>query len=301
MGSDGTQQADVQPMEELSRLVAGELDVSPAEADQIVNAWPDANLEGGELPLGPFALFYDLVRLIWAHEWAHALCGHVDVASEMLGFGRLHEFSSDRPGGDVVPELGAPRAEVLQAMESHADEFATRLCVGEILWGHDPVGRLAGPKINLVERMVFFNVACSVFAVIWALQERRYAREDTFFPPPREADPNAPDLLFVPLRSSHPPAVLRYMRFRDFAGQIGSEYAPQLGPAANATTTSYIDASLSKMSPHFHHLLTVSPGIARTPTQTRLMAYERHLLEIGVPLGPLLEAHGYVPTADPAG
>jgi hypothetical protein len=300
-GAEADERVAAEPLEELSELVAGDLDVSQAEADRIVTAWPAPNLEGGELPLGPFALFYDLVRLVWAHEWAHALCGHVDVAAEMLGFGRLHEFSSERPVADVVPELGYPRAEVLQAIESHADEFAARLCVGEILWGHDPVGRLAGPRINLVERMVFFNVACSIFAVVWALQERRYSGEDSFIPPAGGYEADAAESLFVPLRSSHPPAVLRYMRFRDFAGQLGSNYAPELGPLANATTTRYIDDRLSVMSPHFYHLLYVSPGIARTPIQERLIAYERYLLGIGVPLGPLLEANGYVPTADPTG
>lgn len=301
LGAEAGEGAAAEPVQELTELVAGDLDVSQAEADQIVGAWPAANLEGAELPLGAFALFYDLVRLVWAHEWAHALCGHVDVAAEMLGFGRLHEFSSERPVADVVPELGHPRAEVLQAIESHADEFATRLCVGEILWGHDPVGRLAGPKINLVERMVIFNVACSIFAVVWALQEHRYSGEDSFIPRAADSERGAPDALFVPLRSSHPPAVLRYMRFRDFAGQLGSNYAPELGPAANALTTRYIDERLSVMSPHFHHLLYVSPGLAKTPIQKRLIAYERYLLEIGVPLGPLLEANGYVPTVDPTG
>ena len=106
------------------------VEVSRAEALKIVAGWPAADTCAAQLPLGGFALFYDLLRLVWLHEWAHALCGHAGLAHKELGLLRLHEFAAEREGEDVVEGLGFPRHEVMQALELHADGFATRYCVG---------------------------------------------------------------------------------------------------------------------------------------------------------------------------
>ena len=56
----------------LASLIDGDAEVSEAEALAIVSAWPAANTQGAQIEVGEYTLFYDLVRLIWLHEWAHA-------------------------------------------------------------------------------------------------------------------------------------------------------------------------------------------------------------------------------------
>lgn len=286
----------------LTGLLAGKVEVSEAEALEIVGSWPPANTQSAQIELAEYALFYDLIRLIWLHEWAHALCGHVTFASDALGLMRLHEWSADRVEERPIEKLGHSRHEVLQALEVHADEFATRYCVDKILWGFDPVGQLAGPKVDLVDRLLVFNVACCVFAVIWSLAEQQYYPGISFFPPRPPLTSNEPDPLFVTFKTSHPPAALRYYRFRGFQRDLAVRYsqpgAATLSPSVDAVSFGILEI-LASASPHFYNLRGETPMLARTPTMKRLEAYEDHLLKIGVTLTPYLEAAGYLPTRDP--
>jgi hypothetical protein len=289
---------------DLGLLLDGDAEVSEAEALQIAATWPPADVRAAQLPLGAFALFNDLLRLVWLHEWAHALCGHVALAKDQLGLATLHEFAADRAGDQLVEGLGFPRHEVLQALEMHADEFAVRYCVGKLLWGQDPVGDLAGPNVNLVERLVIFNLACCAFAVMWESAEQRYQPGMTFYPS-REAEvPEEDSRLFVTYPTSHPPAALRYLRFRGFQRDLAMDYALREPQAARLPTL--VDSlswrmleELGELDPRFFRLRVDTPMVARTPEMTRLEAYEAHLLKIGAVLGPFLEKTGFVPTSDP--
>jgi hypothetical protein len=285
----------------LTGLLAGTGEVSEAEALDIVASWPSADTQSAQIELGEYTLFYDLIRLIWLHEWAHALCGHVHFTSNTLGLAQLHEWSADRMDERQVEKLGYPRYEVLQALELHADEFATRYCVGEILWGFDPIGQIAGPNVDLIDRLLMFNVACCVFAVIWSLAERQYYPDMSFVPGQHAVPSGEPDPLFVTFKTSHPPAALRYYRFRDFERELAVKYsAAMLSPMVDAVSIGFLD-TLAYACPHFYQLLHQTPMIAKTPTMKRLEAYEGHLLQIGNVLTPFLETSGYLPTRSLSG
>ena len=286
----------------LGQLINGELAVSELEALAIVSSWPSAKAQSLEIELGEYALFHDLIRLIWLHEWAHALCGHVGFAATALGLGQLHEFSADRPGAQTIESVGYPRHEVLQALELHADEFATRYCVTALLWGYDPVGQIAGPKVDLIDRLLIFNVACCVFAVLWSVAEQRFAPGESFYPPRPDLASEEPDPLFQVFKTTHPPAALRYMRFRDFQRDLTWEYGrhagPTLSPSVDAASFGFLD-TLAEINPHFYDLRNQTPVAVQTPRMKRLTAYEAHLLEIGMVLAPFITATGFRPTVDP--
>ena len=288
------------PDAELAGLIDGTVGVSEAEAVEIVESWPDALTFSGNLELGEYALFYDLIRLVWLHEWAHALCGHVVVAAGALHLMELHEFSAGRAEDVPLEGAGYSRLEMLQALEIHADEFATRYCVGQILWGFDPIGQLAGPKVDRIDRLLIFNVACCVFAVVWALAEQQYSPGMSFYPPPATAD--APDRIFSIIKASHPPAALRYLRFRDFQRDLAASYSDggtYLSPMVDAASFGFLE-TLGQANPHFFSLQNKTPMLAKTPTQKTLIAYEAYLLKLNDVLMPLLARAGFVPTAQPS-
>jgi hypothetical protein len=277
-------------------------DDAPVPTDWVtraVAAWPDARTRGLQTRLGGFALFYDLLRLVWLHEWAHALCGHATFAREQLGLARLHEFSAERMADATDAVSGLPRHEVMQALEMHADEFALRYCVGEITAGNDPVAEIAGPRIDLLERLSIFNLACCVFAVMWSSAEQRLLPELTFYLPRAQRE-RGEGPHFVPYRSSHPPAALRYLRFRNLQRNLleawsGSE------PRAAALRSS-VDAhsflmlnDLAGLDPSFADLKKNTPGVAATPETDLLADYEEHLVSIGGALAPALCECGFLP------
>jgi hypothetical protein len=292
-----TTQPKLEQDPQLNALLEGNAQVSESEALEIISNWPSSS-KGNQIDLGSYTLFYDMIRLIWLHEWAHALCGHLTVMKTELGLSRLYEFSTERAGTDSDRKLPFPQNEVIQALEIHADEFATRYCVNEILWGYDPMAEIAGPTIDLVDRLFMFNVACCVFTVIWTLAEKKYAPEDTFYPP------RSSTAWSQITKSTHPPAALRYDRFRNFQRELAAKYGLQKGGQAS-TLTFYVDATsfnfldtLGEISRYFPSLLiAITPLVARTPNMYRLEDYEKHLLEIGnTYLFPKLEKFSYQPT-----
>ena len=287
-------QPEIAMNNELTTLLEGTTEVSQADALDIISGWP---LKGPQLDLGPYSVFYDLVRLVWVHEWAHALCGHVVVANQELGISRLHEFSAERADAVSADDVEFSSNEILQAMEMHADEFAVRYCINEIFYGHDPMADIAGPKIELVDRLLIFNTACCVFAVTWALGEKQYAPEDTFYPRPSEGDQAS----FRITRSTHPPALVRYDRFRNFQRELTMLYGMKHGASGFLTSVDSLSftflETLGKVSPYFESLDASTPLIAKTPTQKTIEAYETHLLRLGPFISRKLEHAGYVPTS----
>jgi hypothetical protein len=283
---------------QLDALLEGNSKVSESEALEIISNWPSPFGEK-QIDLGSYTIFYDMIRLIWLHEWAHALCGHLTFVKMELGLDRLQEFSMERAGTDSNKKLPFPRENVMQALEIHADAFATTYCVNGILQGYDPMATIAGRTINLVDRLFMFNVACCLFTVIWSLAERKFAPEDTFYPPPSSTT------LSQITKSTHPPAALRYSRFRHFQRELTVKYGFQLGGqyadlniSVDAVSLRFI-GTLGEISGYFPSvLLAVTPFIASTPTMKRLDDYEKQLDEIGnTYLRPKLEKLCYLPTS----
>ena len=285
---------------ELTLLLEGNLQVSEAEALEIVSGWPAPESQT-QTELGSFSIFYDAIRLIWVHEWAHALTGHATLLQEELGLSRLYEFSTERAGDSLYEQF--PRNEVLQALEVHADEFATRTCVRGILWFSDPVADIAGPRIDLIDRLLLFNVACCIFAIVWALQEKKYSPDDTFRPPLKPLTDEDTGPIFAITKSTHPPAAMRYQNFRGYEREIASMYRDaqgqaHLGPVVDAYSFGFVD-KLGELSPHFYALKVLTPLIARTPTTKILEAYADRLVEVSAAISPKLEERYYLPTNDP--
>jgi hypothetical protein len=241
---------------------------------------------------------------IWLHEWAHALLGHVTFASSELRIAQLHEFSTERVGEQVIDHLGYPRNEVLQSLEIGADEFAVQYCVRQILWGRDPIGDIAGPKIDLVDRLMIFSAACSVFAVMWSRAEQQYSPDMSFYPS-REMVlmSNNPDREFVAFKTTHPPAALRYYRFCGFRDDLAREWDQlnntKLMVGVSASSGFFVCEYLSAIDKDFHQVQVETPGVFKTPTMKCLEAYQARLLGMGPKVAPLLKEMGFVPTVDP--
>ena len=285
-----------QPDETLRRLMAEETSISESKALEIVSSWPSADTASAQLDLGEYALFYDLIRLIWVHEWAHALCGHVSFASRNLHMMQLNEVSADRIKGPLAKEMEYSRAEILQGIEMHADEFAARYCVGQILWGYDPIGRIAGPVVNLGDRLLIFNIACCIFAILWSLLEKKYEPGISFYPSPASSDPEAS---FTLVKNTHPPAALRYLRFRGFQRDLTAKFSKE----NNQPLFSYVDgqsykflSTLSSLDWHFDELFKITPLLVATPTIEVLEEYEAHLRKVAESFAPMLEELNYIPT-----
>jgi len=287
----------------LASLLAGDVAVSEAEAEAIVAGWPDPMQDGQQIELGPYALFHDLVRLIWVHEWAHALTGHVRLTARDLTLMGFAEFSPERSKFEVKAAEQPPAHEIFQALELHADEFAVRYLAQQILWGYDPIGHVAGPRVDLVDRLLIFNTAFCVFAVMWWVAEMRYTPDESFTPKPHDLTSEAPEPLFDPFTTTHPPAALRYLRFRDFEREVAAQgratYGDSLSPLVDAVSFGFLNEVLTDLDGHFGTFLAVTPMLAKTPTMARLIAYESHLLRINEFTEPRLVELGYVPTRDP--
>ena len=282
---------------DLCRLIDGDVDVGIAEAQAIVAGWPEPHAWGLQCGFGAWALFQDLLRLVWMHEMAHALCGHVGVVQDRLGLTRLHEFAAERQSTDRVPGLDLPRHLVLQALETHADEFAAAWCVEQLLDVKDPASAMAGPRVDLASRLVVFNLACCVFAVMWAEAERRERPGMSYMPPRHEQDRG---VTFNPVDSSHPPAAIRYLRFRTTHQRLLDALAAQEPQAGGLRLK--VDAhsfgmlaALERLDPRFGELRVVTPMMAETPQMQRLADYEDLMLDVGDLLVPWVTQAGFVP------
>ena len=282
---------------DLVALIQGDVDVSRAEAQAIAGTWPAPHAWGLQCGFGGWALFYDLLRLVWLHEVAHALCGHVAVVQDRLGLAGLQEFAAERQPTVRVQDLDLPHHFVMQAFETHADEFAAAYCIEQQLFVKDPVSAIAGPHVDLASRLVVFNLACCVFAVMWA-QAERGGRTGMSYAPTREQQDQG--LTFRPVDGSHPPADFRYLRFRTTQQRLLDEFHAQEPQAAglrlkvDAHSFGMLEA-LERMDPRFGDLRAITPMVAKTPKMQQLADYEDLMLDVGDLLAPWLREAGFVP------
>ena len=161
----------------------------------------------------------------------------------------------------------------------------------------DPVSAIAGPHVDLASRLVVFNLACCVFAVMWA-QAERGGRTGMSYAPTREQQDSG--LTFRPVDGSHPPADFRYLRFRTTQQRLLDEFHAQEPQAAglhlkvDAHSFGMLEA-LARLDPHFGDLRAITPMVAKTPKMQQLADYEDLMLDLGDLLAPWLREAGFVP------
>jgi hypothetical protein len=260
----------------LSQLLVGGLPVSEAEAVQIADSWPLAPYT--EDDLGPWAVFYDLVRLVWLHELAHALCGHLAFVRDHLALMALHSSTPDGEFRGTQLPVDGPTAEIQQCLEMHADEFAVRSLLGEILYGVDPVALMLYTNTDLGDRLLHLNTAFCVYAVLWELDEKKPTATSTGW-----AD------------RSHPPVDLRYDRFRNFQREAAIDYDERLGTVVDGLTLEFLDI-LCQASPLFSDLYRLTPFVVRTPSMDEAERYEQHLMRLMPSIAKCLTEQAYLPT-----
>lgn len=275
----------------LNLLLEGETAVSEAEALTISADWP-ISYTGDINP--SYTLFCDLVRIITLHEWAHALCGHLTVVEKTMGTTQYSDFSKQREDYETSPECRPPNNELYQAMELHADEFAARFCVRNILWGYDTAIGHETHAVDLVTRLLIFNTACSIFAIIWSLSELNFKEKGIFFL----------DYSGEISNSTHPPAALRYDRLREFERQFVVYYSLE-NPLANKLSLLVDSISYRALdifgdtSPYFLELLRYTPFLMRPPIRNALEEYEKKLMtSTSEFLRQELSKHCYAPTVE---
>lgn len=261
---------------ELSALLSGDHEVSSAEAIGIAETWPSPMDIYTEDELGTWAVFYDLIRLVWFHELAHALCGHIRFAKETLGLMALYESSAEGQRSTAQVPDGLT-SEILQCLEMHADEFAVRSSLGEILWGHDPAGLMIRLRVDLGDRLLHLNTAFCVFAVLWELDERKRTLQAVAW-----------------TERSHPPVDLRYDRFRNYQRELCMGYDTSLLTVVDTFSLAFLQV-LAQASPYFSDLARLTPLLFRTPSMDDVERYEQHLLRLEPAIAAGLELHGFIP------
>lgn len=280
-------QEELKSDRELDALLNNNTKVLASEVLSIVKNWP-LPLNNKKHDLGGYTIFYDLIRLIWLHEWAHAIFGHITITNEMLGMSKFLEFSKDRVNKDNYNQIPFPRNHVLQAIELHADSFAVIYCVRNILSGYDPIKAIAGNDLNLIDRLVLFNFACCTFTVIWALAESIYN--------PLEKTQK----LMIVENTTHPPAALRYDRFRNFLNELTHYYCEEenieqnLVASINVYSLRFTQIT-GKINSNYRDILSpLQSFFARTPNQKYAFEYERHIEKVGVFLEPQFLKNGFI-------
>ena len=263
---------------DISALLLGSEQVTEREALRIATSWPSPNDMYTETDLGLWAVFYDLVRLVWCHEIAHGLCGHTEFCQNYLRLPRLSESSPERRGSAVIGGIGGTKAEVLQCQEMHADEFSVRFNLLQILYGYDPVGLFVASRVDLIDRLLHLNTAFCVFAILWALEE----------------DPSRK----LPWKeATHPPVGLRYDRFRGFQRELAMMYDAQLLTSVDAFSFLFLER-LAQASPYFAELQVITPLITQTPTTKSLVQYESNLMRLGPAIEAATQPYVYWPTKE---
>lgn len=268
-------------------------EVSDDLVKQIVSNWPSAFTEYGQVDLGDWSVFYDLLRTIWVHEWAHAVCGHMQFVDKKLGLMAYPEHSAERLSEEKKASLSHPTNEVLQVLEMHADEFSIRYNFDELLYGREPVTVIGGPRIDLTDRILILDTAFCIFCIWSEIVEHRYFPDVTFEP----SDSSGKEI-FAPYPISHPPAALRYLRFRDFQREFALNYDPRLQITVDSVSFSMLRL-LGAACKWFNRLLPITPLLTKTPVMKQLIAYETYLLNVGEEVFPYLDQYNFKPTMLP--
>lgn len=253
---------------QLVRLLRRFVTPNWAQADSIAKGFPDPMSQGAGF--GGYMVLSDLVRLIWVHEWAHIMLGHVDLFA-LMGQRELDEHSSRRDS--ISGSLnGAPWPHVLQLFELHADQFAVSFLAQQILRGYDPVGAMASAEVNLVHRLCILAAACAIFAVDASLKE---AKKD-------------------PKTATHPSAGMRYMCMLQQVEGVATEFNAGL-TIARAYVYRMIE-DLAALSEDFYQLLEITPMLAKTPRYKDMCRVSDYLFEtIGQKIDPIRRSYVYFP------
>lgn len=120
------------------------------------------------------------------------------------------------------------------------------------------------PSLNratdLADRLVIFNTACAIFAIVWYAAEWYERKGDA-------------------TEATHPPAPLRYMRFRTFQRRVLIECSksdPSLNFRVDMRSTLFLEV-LAEMCPLFRSLYNITPMLKDTEEMLALDAYESQL------------------------
>ena len=261
---------------ELMRLLRRFRAPSWREAEEVAQGFP--MIATRDNPFGGYMVFQDLVRLIWLHEWAHVMLGHSELWADQAGQFRFAEHDAARKSMLQNEIDGVPWALALQSFELQADQFAATFITQQILWGFDPAGALAGPSVDLVQRLCMFAAACAVFAVDSALVEGSRAN---------------------PLECSHPSAALRYMTLLNVIQEVAASYDdPRLAGYVQVSSFGFIER-LARLNRDFWDLLSVTPMLAKTPIYKDLCREQDLLMTtIGQRLSDLRLQYTYFPTKE---
>lgn len=240
-----------------------------SQGDTIARGFPDPSRRGAGF--GGYMVLSDLIRLIWVHEWAHVMLGHVDLNS-MMGHTGLDEHSARRDGNSVGALEGMPWPHVLQFFELHADQFAVSFLTQQVLRGYDPAGAMAGAEVDLIQRLCALAAACAVFAVDSFLKEDK-------------ADPNL---------ATHPSAGMRYMCMLQQIETVAIEYDPGLTIARTYTYRMIED--LVALSEDFYDLIQITPMLFKTPRYKEMCRVSDYLFEtIGQKVDLIRQPYVYYP------
>ncbi|TBC95136.1 hypothetical protein ELH26_14395 [Rhizobium leguminosarum] len=226
--------------------------------------------------IGAFAIFYDMLRLLIAHELFHIILGHASFSQRMLGLGPIAEKPQSRLKSFHETE-GEATTDILKSFELHADEMAMKLNIGQILYGKDISGYMMDPHVDLVERLTIFNIACSIFTLFWRAEEQ--------------------DLSIDSMSTTHPPAGLRYLNFRDYQREMAGVYDPNLLFAVDSLSLNALSL-LSEIAGEFNGLLNLTPLLFRTPTMKKLARLSDHFMAVNVRMSENWKPLVYIPSRE---
>jgi len=179
----------------LWNLINENTDVNESVAISIAEKWRRNYSKSG---LGSHIVFYDLVRMIWLHEWSHCIYGHLEIAKSELGLTQLKEHDILNP----FSQQNHSKLKTLQSMEFEADKTAISTMVFQILKGFDPAMSLFSKQDTVLSnRLSILNLAVAAFTSLWSIKEIKNG-----IPKP----PTSFGLDEI-VNSSHPPAILRYV------------------------------------------------------------------------------------------
>jgi len=275
-------------------------DEERASLAERINTWPVPGFGvAHDAPgIAEMTVLHDLLRIVVAHEFAHSTCGHVQFFATQMGAKELPEFAESRSDAAMHEKMGVPRTHILQAIELHADEWSIRFSALQVLAGHDPAGLMFENQVNLIDRLLLLNVAAGIFAIRWTLMEQQSNPGATFWIGDSPLDENeGPDVIrsmgapFIVVRSSHPPAVLRYYRHQNWVQYLSHvHYGPQhLGTQVAAHTITFMNQIAGGVSGYFYSLVRYTPMIAKTPNMKRLNAYEDYLMTFSELMAPYIQ------------
>lgn len=181
--------------EELLQLINGTGSIDIELARETAFSWFNESYHRG---FGPQVIFYDLVRLVFLHEWSHCILGHIEQVNRELGLSSLKEH-------DVNPTKeykGYSRPNMLlQAIEMEADRVAISTLTVQLMIGIDASIALFGEDdINLGDRLSVVVLAIAAYSAVWHVKEKKEG-----FP-----DHLATIDVDMIIDSSHPPAIFRF-------------------------------------------------------------------------------------------